>query len=70
MRHVHYNENVSHNQGFEKNMKGKAHFDKNVNHNQGQAHFDGNVMSRTRKTIKKKLKKRFKSKFQTRNKTR
>jgi hypothetical protein len=28
-------------------MKGKAHFDKNVNHNRGQTHFDGNVMSRT-----------------------
>ncbi len=31
MRQGHYNVNVSDSQGFKKNMKGKAHFDKNVN---------------------------------------
>jgi hypothetical protein len=58
MGQVHSNENVSHSQGFKKNMKGKAHFDKNVNYSQSQTHFDGNVMSRTQRTIRIKATKK------------
>jgi hypothetical protein len=58
MGQVHSNENVSHSQSFKENMKGKAHFDKNVNHSRSQANFDGNVMSRIRRTIKTKATKK------------
>jgi hypothetical protein len=38
-----FDKNVSLNLSFEKNMKGQAHSNENVNHSRGQVHFNENV---------------------------